>query len=273
MKITSKLIIILLCVLLVGAVVWAFCERKARDHQETKAEAKEKEKLADPTAPLAAQHTDALGQKHSSFETTGNAISQNTVAVSKSVLDTISKLSGVNKKDIVNWQEIAMTSQAKELKARQIIDSLKGVALYYKGKYIELTYRPATNPEDPDDKGVFDYKYNAKLNTVGTNKGLRFLGVPIGSQRTFTDVFSDDVNATIDGLRTLQIKPKENAFNVNGYLFANYLFDEANVQTGAGLKVQITDRLSIKGGYYYNTNDFQVKKPKPFAGAELNFFK
>lgn len=272
MKITSTFIIVALCILLVGAVLWGFSERKARDNSET-ISAKEVAALTNPEAPLVKKATDALNQKHSTFETTNNAVSKNTVAVSKSVLDTIAKLSGVDKTKITNWQEIAMTSQAKYLKAVEVIDSLKNVSAYYKGKYIELTYRLPLNPTDPNDKGSFDYKYNAKLNTVVTNTGVRFLGAPIGTQREFTDVFMDDTNATIDGLRSLRIKPNENPFNINGNIFSNYLFEDKSVIAGVQIKIQLTDRFSVNGGYYYNTNSFELKKPKPFAGAQLNFFK
>lgn len=262
---------LILIALLIGSVIWAFSERSART--TIASSTKQDSVLNNPTAQKTGEHVDEKGSKHSTFDVTANKIDDKLVAVSKSVVDTIAKLSNVKPSQVTDWQEVAITSEAKYLKAQKTVDSLKQVVYTYKGQYISLLYRPNTGDTTVNIDGTFDYKYNAKVTTVKGATGLRLLGIPVGTQRQFADVSGDDTNMTINGLRTLQIVPNEQPIKLNAYAFANYLFTDKDIQIGAGAQIDV-GRLNLNGGYYYNTADFSsVKRPKPFAGAKYSFFK
>lgn len=267
MKISTSTLILI--VLFAGAVIWALCERNSK--QAAKAQAKQSAVLKDPVAPLTKQFKDSLQQNHSAFDVSANKIDGKLVAVSKSVVDSVAQLSGIKPEQVTNWQEIAMTSKAELLQAKRTVDSLKTVVFTYENPYIRLSYTP--KKEGDTAAGVFGYKYNAKITATTYTDGLRFLGAPLGFQRSLTDIYGNDPNMTINGLRTLQIEQKKQPLSLNVYAFSNYLFADKDLQAGIGAQIDV-GRLSINGGYYYNTNDFNtLKKPKPFAGAKLSLFK
>lgn len=267
MKISTTTLILI--ALLAGAVIWALCERSGKS--TAKNALKQTEVLQDPVAPITKKFTDSLKQNHSSFDVSANKIDGKLVAVSKSIVDSVAGLSGVKPSQVTNWQEIAMTSKAELLQAKRTVDSLQNVVYSYEGQYISLTYRP--NKPNDTTAGVFGYKYNAKVTATTYTEGLRLLGAPIGFQRSLTDIYGNDPNMTINGLRTLQIEQRKQPISLNAYAFTNYLFADKDVQVGLGAQIDV-GRVSFNGGCYYNTNDFNtLKKPKPFAGAKLNLFK
>jgi len=266
-NLTSIILFVLLCF----AVFWILKERDNKP--DTAAIAKQKEVLKNPEAPAVGKHTDEKGQHHGSFDVSANKVDGKLVAVSPSIVDTISRLSNVKPSQVTDWQAIAITSRAELLKASRKIDSLNNVVYEYKGKYISLSYRPGKIQTDTVDAGLFGYRYDAIISRTDYTQGLRLLGIPVGFQQSIADIYGDDPNMTINGLRSLKIEAKKQNFGLNGYAFANYLFSDKDMQIGAGAQIDL-GRLSLNGGYYYNTQDFDnLKQPKPFAGAKFNFFK
>ncbi len=267
MKIST--VSLILVVLLAGAIIWALCERSSKS--TAKNALKQTEVIRDPVAPLTKKFTDSLKQNHSSFNVSANKIDGKLVAVSKSVVDSIAGLSGVKPSQVTNWQEIAMTSKAELLQAKKTVDSLQSVVFTYENPYIKLSYTP--KKEGDTTAGVFGYKYDAKITATTYTEGLRFLGAPVGFQQSLTDIYGNDPNMTINGLRTLQIQQRKQSLSLNVYTFTNYLFEDKDMQFGAGAQIDV-GRLSFNGGYYYNASGFNtLKRPKPFAGVRLNLFK
>lgn len=214
-------------------------------------------------APLASTHIDSNGVKHSTFNTT-SLINKAPVAVSKGLLDTITKdLNNVKPGEVTSYDLISARAEANGLKAK--VDSLqKKLAFAYSDSFLKLRYNPS-NGIDPNDHGTFDFLYNIRLKSVGYTKGLKILGVPFGSQQAYVDVSSKDTRATIEGLEHLTIAPKQPPFILNLQAAGNYSFIDRQFQFGPALQLD-AKHFSLEGVAYYN-ND-----PLPFKGSLTSKF-
>jgi len=255
-----------LVVLLACAVTWAIRERGAKEIAKTISEPSKV--LKDPTAPSVDQFIDSLKQNHNTFDNTKNVVGGKEVAVSKTLVDTIARLSGIKPDQITDWKQIATQTEGRALKAERMVDSLQRETFFYKDKYLQLAFRRG-NPADTTDKGTFDFKYDADLNVTQYTTRGKILGLPIGAKKSYTDIYSSDPRTTIKGLKTFTVEQKQPHYGFRLQLVTNYSFRRNALQFGLGAQVDI-NRFSIVGTQYYNPveNNFS-----PNIGARFDLIR
>lgn len=275
MKLSQTLIIVILTVLLIGAIGWACIERNKRTDREK--DLQSVEVLTNPAAPEVKRFTDSLKQNHATFDNTDNVVDGKTVAVSKPLLDTIAKMSNIKPGQVTNWQQVAMTTEAKLLKAQKTVDSLRRVTYRYKDQYVDLGYTPG-NPADTTDRGTFNFSYNAVLSSTEYKSGGKILGVQVFQPHIYTDIYSNDPRTTINGYKTFRINKDRPVYGLSLDLLARHKFGnkkqgedkiEPSTEPGLGLKFN-AGRTTFTGDTYFNprTNNFSHE-----VGTRISIFK
>lgn len=145
---------------------------------------------------------DSQGRKHSVIETDGIIKTVASLADPNSPngpIDTAAKALNVAIEQIQQLTVMNIRSEARALRAEKIIDSLKKTTSFnFTGKYLNLTYYPADSTTlDDYPNGKFDYKYVSDLRMIQYYRRKKFLGIPIGDRKSYTDIFLADTNAYI----------------------------------------------------------------------------
>jgi hypothetical protein len=262
----QPLIIAGLALLLACSLTWAIRERGAKKIAQTIAEPSKV--LKDPTAPTVKDFVDSLKQNHKTFNNTSNVVGGKEVAISKGLVDTISKMSNIKPDQITEWKQIITRTEGRALRAERKVDSLQRETFFYKDKYLQLAYRRG-NPADTTDKGTFDFLYDADLSVTQFSTRGKILGFPIGSRKLYTDIYSNDPRTTIRGLKTFRVETMQPKSGIRFQLVTNYSFGRANLQFGLGSQVDL-GRLSIVGTYYYSPAE---KLFNPNIGARYDLIR
>lgn len=264
MKITKTLIICILTGLSILALLWASRERYYRKAAEQViTQTGEAERLARPELKKIREFKDSINQNHSVFEKPENKIDGKIVAVSKSVIDTIAQLSGIDKGNITNWQQINVRTEGKLLQAQKKIDSLEQAVFFYKDKSIEISFTPK------DSNGTFDYLYNAKINITDSKKGGKIFGAQIFQPKYYTDIFSDDPRMKINGYKSISIEQKQKPHGIKVDAVAKYEFQTGDASFGAGARFDLGRAMITLDNYYIP----QTKSFYQEAGARFSVFK
>ncbi len=203
------------------------------------------------------------GKKHTGGNINKNTFSQNDVknnpGTSLGGADTSAMALRVQRDQILYWQQLAIQSRGDNLKAVQLIDSLKRKVLYYKDPYIRIAYHPGN---DSTDNGTFDYRNNEHL-TITQYVKRNWL---LGANHHYIDIMSDNPNTSIDGVRALTITPDQSSFGFKGQLRAAYDFASGRVIPSAGIVISL-GKFDFAGRYYYN---YQLQKFTPVVSAAYN---
>jgi hypothetical protein len=175
------------------------------------------------------------------------------VAVSKGLVDTISKNSKIKPEQIIDYKLINSRTEARALKAERMVDSLRRETFFYKDRYLQLAYRRG-DPADTTDKGTFDFAYDADLNVTQYSTRGKLLGLPIGAKKMYTDIYSADPRTTIRGLKTFRVEQKLPQYGFRLQLVTNYSLRTELLQFGLGAQLDL-GRLSIVGTQYYSPKE------------------
>lgn len=268
----NTLLVIAACILLISAVVWALIER---DRVKTLKE--QNDTLLSvidsvPDAPKERSYVDTAGLKHEVFKNITTTKDGKPIAVSQGVLDTVNK--GLDVKigqgDAFRYQQIATTMEARALKAERKADSLGRAVYYYQDRYLKLAYRPGS-PIDTTDKGLFDFAYNADLRITQYWQRNKILGLRIGSNVSYTNIYSTDPRVTINGYKDLTVPQRQPNFGIRAQGVATYSFTNNQVLVGPGLQVDFK-KFSLMGTWYYN-QDLNRFNRLPTLTARFDFIR
>lgn len=262
----QPLIIAILAFLLACSITWAIRERGEKQIAQTISEPSKV--LKDPTAPSVKEFVDSAKQNHNTFDNTKNIVGGKEVAVSKGLVDTVAKMSNIKPDQITDWKQIAMKTEGRALKAERMVDSLQRETFFYKDRYLQLAYRRG-NPADTTDKGTFDFKYDADLSVTQYTERGRILGLPIGSRKMYTDIYSNDPRTTIRGFKTFRVQQSQPHYGFRLQAGADYSLRRKLLQFGLGAQFDI-DRFSIIGTYYYSP---QENNFSPNIGARYDLIR
>lgn len=149
------------------------------------------------------------------------------------------------------------------------LDSSNRVTYYYKDKYLSLAVRTSNNPTDTLDKGNFDFSYDASLNITQYWKRNKFLGIPIGSKNSFTDISSNDPRTTIMGVKKYTVVQREPEFGLRIQALGAYNINTKAFSTGPSLRFDFF-KSSLRGSYLYN---FQTKQWNPSISLEKDIIR
>lgn len=192
-----------------------------------------------------------------------------TAAILEPIIDKLASQIGIDSKDIKSSTTISTETSANELKLQKELDSLKKTIYTYHDDYLSLAVKPGSDYDSSTYLGsnpTVDFSYNADLNITQYNKRNKFLGLPIGSLITYTDISSKDKRTTIKGVNTFTVKQKEPTYGlrlqgVGGYnLNSNSFFGGPSLRFDAG-------KTSVRFLYSYNT---LTKSWSPTLAAEVN---
>lgn len=216
--------------------------------RELKAINKEKP-VSEPAkkAAVVKTSTDSEGRKHTTFDGEHNKVTKADLKSGtevKATLDTVAMALDIQRKQIQEWQRIAITSQARALRAKEELDSIKKKSKYtYRNSWIQLGYEPGDYDTTSHSfkPGTFDYKYNVGLTHTQYNK----------RGRTLIDVFANDTNAVISGMDRYTIKPKPPYFNAKVKAESLYYTPRNELSSGAKLHLEF-GKTTVSGGMYFN---------------------
>jgi len=265
-KLKNILIVILTAGLLVTSYYAWRCHR-----QKTYAEKRSvrNQKTVDMAATIISRLVDSSGRNHITIRADGNTLpagwEKDGTAIKGGLIDTVAQALNIARKQLQEVTQIAITNQAKHLRAERAIDSLQRITYFYKGRYMQLAYRPAAKGADTTDHGRFDYQYNDSINVVQYWK-RRWL---LGARQSYIDIYPNDPNATINGVKRLVVKQKEPALGLRIQAVSNYDFSRRLMNIGPGVQFDI-NRFSLAGNYYY---DFDAKQFRPSVGARYDLVR
>lgn len=241
MTLKYKIIYPLVIIVLIIACGWLAYKNIVKDRQIAR-----DSKNVKKAVTIIERRTDELGQNHVVFNADAQNITRNQVKQLpiKNTLDTVAKALDIQAKQIEQWQKIAITSQARELKARATIDSLKKKTRYtYQNKWVSLGYTMGNldTLKNIYEPGTFDYKYSVDLNhTQYRKKG-----------QSLIDVFLTDTNGSISGLDRYTIVPKKPF--VTGSVKQNNTYNRSLNEIKSGAVGELNfGKLSVEGSFYYN---------------------
>lgn len=131
---------------------------------------------------------------------------------------------------------------------RRQLDNAQKQTFFYKDKYLTLSVN--TNPRDTVDLGSFDYKYDADLNIVQYNKKNWLLG----AKKSYTDISSNDPNATIMGVKRFTVEQKHPEYGLRLQAALGYNGVTGAISAGPAVRVDLGKiKGSLRAGYLYNT--------------------
>lgn len=262
----QPIIIAVLSLLLVCSITWAIRERGAKEIAKSISDPDKV--LSNPVAPSVKQFVDSLKQNHNTFENTTNVVNGKEVAVSKGLVDTISKMSNIKPDQITDWKQIAVRSEGRALRAERMVDSLQRETFFYKDRFLQLVYRRG-NPADTTDKGSFDFTYDADLSVTQYSQRGKILGLPIGARKMFTDIYSNDPRTTIRGFRTFRVEQKQPQYGFRLQAVTGYSTRSNELLMGMGGQLDF-GRLSITGAHLYSPKE---KNFRPTFGARFDIIR
>lgn len=262
----QPLIIAALVLLLACSVTWAIRERGQKEIAQTIIEPSKV--LKDPTAPTVKQFVDSLKQNHNTFDNTKNVVGGKEVAVSPTLVDTIARMSNIKSDQITDWKQIAMKTEGRALKAERMVDSLQRETFFYKDRYLQLVYRRG-NPADTTDKGTFEFSYDADLSITQYATRGKILGLPIGSKKMYTDIYSNDPRTTIKGYKTFRVEQRQPQYGFRLQAVTDYSTRNDELMFGLGAQFDF-GRFSVTGTQFYSPkqNNF-----RPNFGARFDLIR
>lgn len=263
-----------LFLVIIGLSYSLYCENQEKNI--VKAEVTEKEKLVETAGALVEAYKDKTNVEHSKYKipapVTQNVLSGGTAVISKPLLDSILNIvnkNGIKPKQLEAWYRIAMSSEARALKAEVKVDSLKRVvSYYYNSKYLNMTFTPPMLG-DTTSQGTFGYRYNTLLDITQFSERNKFLGLRIGANESYVDIANQDTNATVNGLRSILVKTERSKFELSMPTVALYNTHIGQVTVGQGLGIRY-GKLSVVGAYAYNVS---TRKTAPYVGFGINWLK
>jgi hypothetical protein len=228
------------------------------------------QKTVDLAADIISRMVDSSGRKHATISASGNVLPnewyKDGTAIKGGFIDTVARaLNLKNKKQLEAVTQISITNEARALKAERKVDSLQRLTYFYKGKYMQMVYRPPVNPSDTTDKGQFDYKYNDSI-TVAQYWKRSWL---LGAKKSYIDIYPNDLNATVNGVKRMVVEQKEPTFGLRVQAVGSYSFSRKLLNVGPGIQFDVK-RFSLVGTYYY---DFDAKQFRPSVGARYDLIR
>lgn len=223
-----------------------------RLHKETSKTVSTKAIETIAEAKVIAKEVDKKGIEHTIVEQTNNNLPKELFLnpktdEDKKTIDSLINNSKVKDNQITSLLQVNYTSQAKNLQAVRVIDSLKRTSLVYTDKDIVLSYTPDT---DSTKIGLFSYKFNQQLNVVQYTKG-GFLGL---NPKSYLDISPGNINTTINNVKKLNIEVKPKTFGISLDGKANYNFLNKDFNAGPSVRLRV-GKTTINGDYMYNTTD------------------
>lgn len=217
-------------------------------------------------AKIIAREVDKKGIEHVITEQTNSVLPKGmfinpSTEEDKRTIDSLLNDSKVKKDLIQSLTQVNYTTQAKNIQAIKVIDSLKKSSFTYKGKDIYLSYTPNI---DSTKAGLFDYKLNQSLSIIQYRKG-NWLGI---NPKDYLDISSDDPNTTINSVKKLTIESKSDNFSLDVSGKAGYSFYDKDFNTGPGIRIRL-GKTTLTGDYLYNTTR---TKFYPWVGIERKLF-
>lgn len=265
-KFKNILIVILTAGLLITSfLAWRF------NSQKNKAEDKSasNEETVNQAATIIDRYVDSAGRNHAMVKAEENVLPhdwyKNGTAIRGGLIDTVAKALNIARKQLQQVTQVATVSEARALKAEKRVDSLQRVTYFYKSKNLQMAYRPPLKTADSTDQGQFDYRYNDSI-TVAQYWKKKWL---LGAKRSYVDIFSNDPNTTVNGVKRLVVEQKEPTFGLRVQAVGNYSFSRKLLNVGPGIQFDVK-RFSIVGTYYY---DFDANQFRPSVGARYDLIR
>jgi hypothetical protein len=266
-KLKNTLIVILTAGLLITSY-FAWYYHGQKNNAETKTV--KNQKTVELAANIISRMVDSSGRNHTTISASGNVLPndwyKDGTAIKGGFIDTVARALNIkNKKQLEEVTQISIKNEARALKAEKKVDSLQRITFFYKGKYMQLAYRPPMRPTDTTDQGQFDYKYNDSITVVQYWKRKWILG----AKKSYIDIFSNDPNATVNGVKRMVVEQKEPTFGLRVQAVGNYSFSRKLLNIGPGLQFDFK-RFSLVGTYYY---DFDANQFRPSVGARYDLIR
>ncbi|WP_158798076.1 hypothetical protein [Pedobacter sp. L105] len=216
-------------------------------------------------AKLITKKIDKNGVEHTILEETNNVLPKDlmtsNVGYDTAFVDSLIRMTDIQKKEIVSLTQINQTIQGKNLQAVQTNDSLKRRMYTYTDKNLYVSYTPDI---DTAKTGFFSYKYNQNLNVIQYNRKKWFLG----EDHKYIDVASDDPNSTVNGVKKLTVPASEKDFGIKLAARTVYLPQNGHVGAGAQLRVKWGKVTGTGSELYFPQSQHWL----PVLGLEYNFF-
>jgi hypothetical protein len=182
------------------------------------------------------------------------------------IVDSIAKANEVKPKQIISYIQTGFVSEAKYLKATQIIDSLKRRVATYQSKYINISYTPNKDTTDTAI-GFFSYKYNGQLNSLQYWNRYKILGLKIGRKQALINTALLDTNATIYSVKNFSVPFQPKKFSASLQLRTVYNVTAQKLAVGPGISLDYKEKLNFLGYAYYN---FSVMQWQYVVGINTN---
>lgn len=182
----------------------------------------------------------------------------------KPIIDKVAESAPPQEKQIVKVLPQEIKDSIKELK--QQLSNQQYLTFYYKDKYLSLGLKG--NITDTTSS-LESFNYNADLTIKQQYKRNKFLGVPIGANKSYLTVSSVDPRVTIQGKKDYTVVQKEPEFGLRLQALGGYNFSTKGLSTGPSLRVDFL-KSSLRGSYLYN---FQTKKWTPTATFEKDIIR
>lgn len=202
-------------------------------------------------AKIIARNVDKRGIGHVIVEETNNILPKGVFLNPKTdndkkFIDSLLNESQINKNLITSLMKINTITQAKNIKAVKVIDSLQKVSFEYKDKDVYLSYTPSS---DTSNDGLFSYKVNTGLNIVQYTK-RNWLG---NNPKNFIDLSPTNRNSYIDNVQKLTIVPEVDNFDIK--INGKIQYDSFNKDFNLGPSLRLRfGNTTLVGDYLYNTN-------------------
>ena len=247
-----------LAVIICALCIW-FAFHKTQSPVTTK-KSKAKD-LVEAEAAIIKKKVDKNGLEHTILEETNNVLPKNLMVSGeghdKAFVDSLIAQTDIQKKEITSLTQINQTISGKNLRAVATIDSLNKKRFEFEDSNLYVSYTP-----DGDSPGLFDYKYNQKLNIIAFNRKKWLLG----ADRNYLDISSNDIKGTINGVKTLSVLREDKPFNAKLTAKAVFMPVSGDVAFGPQIKVRYK-RLTATGSQLYFPS---LQKWVPVAGLEYD---